>query len=58
MIDKIWDVKGNFVEDNTLTVNVSRLRKKLGTFEGIPYIKTVKGIGYRWNVPVIEKSNE
>lgn len=44
ILDKIWDMDGNFVEDNTLTVYVKRLREKLG--EGIN-IETVRGIGYR-----------
>lgn len=44
ILDKIWDIDGNFVEDNTLTVYVKRLREKLG--EGIN-IETVRGIGYR-----------
>ena len=30
ILDKIWDIDGNFVEDNTLTVYVKRLREKLG----------------------------
>jgi len=44
ILDKIWDVDGNFVEDNTLTVYVKRLREKLG--EAIK-IETVRGMGYR-----------
>lgn len=44
ILDKIWDVDGNFVEDNTLTVYVKRLRQKLG--EAIN-IETVRGMGYR-----------
>lgn len=44
ILDKIWDMDGNFVEDNTLTVYVKRLREKLG--DAI-YIETVRGIGYR-----------
>ncbi len=44
ILDKIWDVDGNFVEDNTLTVYVKRLREKLG---GNINIETVRGIGYR-----------
>lgn len=43
ILDKIWDIAGNFVEDNTLTVYIKRIRQKLG--EDI--IKTIKGIGYR-----------
>ena len=40
----VWDIEGNFVEENTLSVNVSRLRKKLGR----DYIRTIQGIGYLW----------
>ena len=44
ILEKIWDADGNFVEDNTLTVYVKRLREKLG--EAI-HIETVRGMGYR-----------
>ena len=44
ILEKIWDMDGNFVEDNTLTVYVKRLREKLG--EAI-HIETVRGMGYR-----------
>lgn len=44
ILDKIWDADGNFVEDNTLTIYVKRLREKLG--EAI-HIETVRGMGYR-----------
>lgn len=44
ILDKIWDIDGNFVEDNTLTVYVKRLREKLGDAINI---ETVRGIGYR-----------
>ena len=40
----IWDDDGNFVEENTLSVNVSRLRKKLGGDR----IRTIQGMGYLW----------
>ena len=40
---KIWDVSGNFVNDNTLTVYIKRIRKKLDA----DIIKTVKGMGYQ-----------
>ena len=46
LIDRIWDISGKFVEDNTLTVYIKRIREKLGN-ENI--IKTIKGIGYRVN---------
>lgn len=44
IIDKIWDISGNFVNDNTLTVYIKRIREKLKN-ENV--IKTIKGIGYR-----------
>ena len=44
ILDKIWDVAGNFVNDNTLTVYVKRIRDKLGKSD---VIKTIKGIGYQ-----------
>lgn len=40
----VWDTEGNFVEENTLSVNISRLRKKLGR----EHIRTIQGIGYLW----------
>ena len=44
ILEKIWDMDGNFVEDNTLTVYIKRLREKLG--DAI-HIETVRGMGYR-----------
>ena len=44
ILEKIWDVDGNFVEDNTLTVYIKRLREKLG--DAI-HIETVRRMGYR-----------
>ncbi|MCM1064373.1 MAG: response regulator transcription factor [Eubacterium sp.] len=42
----IWDISGNYVNDNTLSVTIKRIREKLGDAEG-EIIKTVRGIGYR-----------
>lgn len=44
LIDRIWDISGKYVEDNTLTVYIKRIREKLGNDD---IIKTIKGIGYR-----------
>lgn len=44
ILENIWDCGGNFVEDNTLTVYIKRLREKLGD---AVHIETVRGIGYR-----------
>ena len=43
ILNQLWDAAGDYVNDNTLTVYVKRLREKLG--EGV--IQTVRGIGYR-----------
>ncbi|PKM52314.1 MAG: DNA-binding response regulator [Firmicutes bacterium HGW-Firmicutes-7] len=45
LMKKLWDHEC-FVDDNTLTVNMNRLRNKLGQIEVIDFIKTKKGIGY------------
>lgn len=46
LLDKIWDIAGNFVNDNTLTVYIKRIREKIGDKQG-NIIQTVRGIGYR-----------
>ncbi|WP_425355276.1 winged helix-turn-helix domain-containing protein, partial [Mesomycoplasma ovipneumoniae] len=40
----VWDSTGNYVNDNTLTVTMKRLREKLG---GPTCLKTVRSFGYR-----------
>ena len=42
----IWDISNNFVNDNTLTVTIKRIREKLGDVDG-EVLRTVRGIGYR-----------
>ncbi|HEX3023433.1 MAG TPA: response regulator transcription factor [Lachnospiraceae bacterium] len=44
LLSKLWDADGYFVNDNTLTVTIKRLREKLCNPS---YIKTLRGIGYR-----------
>ena len=46
ILSHIWDSAGNFVNDNTLTVTIKRLREKIGDKEG-NIIVTVRGVGYR-----------
>ncbi|ONI39203.1 DNA-binding response regulator [Candidatus Epulonipiscium fishelsonii] len=46
ILESIWDYEGNFVEDNTLTVYIKRIREKLGNAINI---ETVRGVGYRAN---------
>ena len=45
-MEKLYDVDGEFFEDNTLSVYIKRLRDKLGA-DG-DCIETVRGIGYRF----------
>lgn len=49
LLEGIWDVAGNFVNDNTLSVYIKRLRDKL-EMPGHPLISTVRGMGYRLEV--------
>ena len=44
LLDALWDVDSRFVDDNTLSVHVSRLREKVGA----NHIKTIRGVGYQW----------
>lgn len=47
LLENIWDIDGDFVEDNTLTVYIKRLRDKIEDEPTKPvYIKTVRGLGY------------
>lgn len=49
ILDKLWDGAGNFVDDNTLSVYIHRLREKLEKDPSQPeHLKTVRGIGYQW----------
>lgn len=44
ILEHVWDADGQFVDDNTVPVNISRLKSKLGE----SYIQNVRGIGYIW----------
>lgn len=46
ILAEIWDSSGNFVNDNTLSVTMKRIREKIGDMDG-KRISTVRGIGYR-----------
>ena len=48
LLDRLWDTDGNYVNDNTLTVTMKRLREKL---DNPVCIKTIRGIGYRAEEP-------
>lgn len=44
ILEYVWDVDGQFVDDNTVPVNISRLKGKIGN----DYIQNVRGMGYIW----------
>lgn len=46
ILAQIWDISGNFVNDNTLSVTMKRIREKIGDTDG-QLIRTVRGMGYR-----------
>ena len=48
LLESIWDIAGEFVNDNTLTVYIKRLREKIEEDPQNPeIIKTVRGLGYK-----------
>lgn len=51
ILDKVWGMDGQFVDDNTVTVNISRLKNKLET----ECIVNVRGLGYLWTGKVSKK---
>ncbi len=44
LLQNIWDDNNNFIDSNTLSVHISRLREKIGA----EHIVTIRGVGYRW----------
>ena len=51
ILEKVWGIDGQFVDDNTVTVNISRLKNKLAT----DFISNVRGLGYIWTGKVTGK---
>lgn len=50
ILDELWDQGGDFVDDNTLSVYIRRLREKIEPDPAHPrYLLTVRGFGYKWN---------
>lgn len=48
ILERLWDIEGDFVNDNTLTVTIKRLREKIEDNPNKPKIlRTIRGIGYR-----------
>ena len=51
ILDKLWDCEGNYVDNNTLTVYIRRLRMKVEDDPGMPrMLLTVRRMGYKWNI--------
>lgn len=48
LLNDITELNDTFVEDNTLTVYISRLKNKLIQTSSICPIETIRGVGYRW----------
>ncbi|WP_125153518.1 response regulator transcription factor [Clostridium rectalis] len=54
ILEGLWDTEGEFVDDNTLSVYIRRLREKIEDDKANPkYIITYRGLGYKWNYKVI-----
>ena len=48
ILEELWDIAGEYVNDNTLTVYIKRLREKIEDSPQNPQIiKTVRGLGYK-----------
>ena len=45
LLEVLWDDGGKYVDDNTLSVHMSRLREKVGA----EHISTIRGVGYQWS---------
>lgn len=49
ILERVWDIDGDFVDENAVNVNIKRLRNKLEDDPSHPFfIRTVFGIGYLW----------
>lgn len=49
ILERIWDCEGKYIDNNTVSVNISRLRNKIENDASHPqWIKTIHGIGYIW----------
>ncbi len=50
LLEQIFDLEGDFVDENTIAVNIRRLREKIEPDSSKPeYIKNIRGIGYLWD---------
>lgn len=53
ILENVFDIEGEFVDDNTVAVNIRRLREKIEKDPAKPvYLKNIRGLGYIWNQEV------
>lgn len=48
LIELLESHNDHFINDNTISVHVKRLREKIGNYQNEEYIETIRGVGYRW----------
>ncbi|AIY08789.1 transcriptional regulator [Paenibacillus polymyxa] len=54
ILNSLWDISGEFIDNNTLSVHIRRLREKIEDVPAVPrYIITVRGVGYKWNADIV-----
>lgn len=52
ILEQMFDIDGSFADDNTVAVNIRRLRSKIQDDEKKQMIKNIRGMGYIWNCEV------
>ena len=56
ILEQLFDVDGEFVDENTVAVNIRRLREKVEPDTAKPeYIKNIRGLGYIWGKEIVRK---
>jgi len=51
ILEKLWDINDNYIDNNSVTVYIRRLRVKIEDNPNHPkMIQTIRGLGYKWNV--------
>ena len=55
-MEALWDIDGNYVDENTVAVNIRRLRQKVEDNPSTPkFIKNIRGIGYTFEKRCMKK---
>lgn len=58
LLQQLFDIDGDFVDENTIAVNIRRLREKIEADSSNPkYIKNIRGIGYIWDIECMRMPN-